>query len=102
MTLFWTLQHFSSFCFILTQFIFIYFQACSFCNCSLYNKTDTTTVPTTDVTSPPYDVVNNPDGSTVNSPIDVSLPVAQTACGIQIYSGKIKFYQTIFLFRNNQ
>ena len=74
---------------LLTSSGFLYFQGCSFCNCSLYNKTATTTVPPTNTTSPPYDIVNNPDGSVVNSSIDVSLPIAQTACGIQIYSGKI-------------
>ncbi|CAC5412724.1 unnamed protein product [Mytilus coruscus] len=70
---------------------------CEFCNCSRYlsdkygNSTiptvpSTTTGTTIQTTTQPYDIVNNPDNSNVSEPVDTSIPIAQRACGIQVFS----------------
>ncbi|CAC5392346.1 unnamed protein product [Mytilus coruscus] len=65
-------------------------QACYFCNCSSYG--DITTTPVTPffaTIKPPYEIVKNHDDSIVTEPIDTQVPVAQTACGVQILAGDI-------------
>ncbi|XP_076116641.1 uncharacterized protein LOC143084119 [Mytilus galloprovincialis] len=47
----------------------------------------TTTITPQNITDPPYHVVNKPDGSIVDTPMDTSVPIAQSSCGIQIFSG---------------
>ncbi|CAC5409205.1 unnamed protein product [Mytilus coruscus] len=65
-------------------------QACSFCNCSLYDDITTTPVTTSSAaTKPPYEIVKNPDDSIVTEPLDTQVPVAQTACGVHILTGDI-------------
>ena len=50
--------------------------------------TTTTEVPVDNTTKLLYDIVNNADGTIVDTPVDKSVPVTRTACGIQIFSGR--------------
>ncbi|CAG2247498.1 unnamed protein product [Mytilus edulis] len=70
---------------------------CEYCNCSRYlsDKYGNSTIPTVPstttgttvlTTTQPYDIVNNPDNGDVSEPIDTSIPMAQRACGIQVFS----------------
>ncbi|XP_052081237.1 uncharacterized protein LOC127719261 [Mytilus californianus] len=70
---------------------------CDYCNCSRYlsDKYGNSTIPTVPstttgttilTTTQPYDIVNNPDNSDVSEPVDTSKPIAQRACGIQVFS----------------
>lgn len=52
---------------------------------------DITTTPVTTYSTtikPHYEIVKNPDDSIVTVPIDTQVPVAQTACGVQILTGR--------------
>jgi hypothetical protein len=51
----------------------------------MYNET--TVPPSIEVTEQPYQIVNNPDDTVVQVPIDVTTPIAQTSCGLEILSG---------------
>lgn len=35
----------------------------------------------------PYAIVKSPDETVVTKPVDMAIPVAQTACGVQILTG---------------
>ncbi|VDI73733.1 Hypothetical predicted protein, partial [Mytilus galloprovincialis] len=70
---------------------------CDYCNCSRYlsDKYGNSTIPTVPstttgttvlTTTQPYDIVNNPDNSDVSEPVDTRKPIAQRACGIQVFS----------------
>ena len=51
----------------------------------MYNET--TVPPSIEVTEQPYQIVNNPDDTVVQVPIDITTPIAQTSCGLEILSG---------------
>ncbi|VDI50948.1 Hypothetical predicted protein, partial [Mytilus galloprovincialis] len=63
-------------------------ETCSFCNCS---GTDiiSTTLPSVTTSKTPYAIVKSPDETVVTKPVDMAIPVAQTACGVQILTGDV-------------
>lgn len=80
--------------------LFLMLQDCDYCNCSRYlsDKYGNSTIPTVPstttgttvlTTTQPYDIVNNPENSDVSEPVDTRKPIAQRACGIQVFSGMI-------------
>lgn len=46
-----------------------------------------TTPPVVTTSRTPFAIVKSPDKTVVTKPVDIGIPVAQTACGVQILSG---------------
>ncbi|VDI79784.1 Hypothetical predicted protein [Mytilus galloprovincialis] len=63
-------------------------ETCSFCNCSASDMISTTP-PVVTTSRTPFAIVKSPDKTVVTKPVDIGIPVAQTACGVQILSGDV-------------
>lgn len=48
-----------------------------------------TTPPVVTTSRTPFAIVKSPDKTVVTKPVDIGIPVAQTACGVQILSGML-------------